>query len=746
MQKVDEEEQKSSKVSSGNQQDIFAPNTPRAQGNVALYPSTLEGLQIGNDQTTPSISGDSTMRLDSTPKSDMNGRNRYTDTNVASSSNLSLDQLGRIGSNGSSSNNSSTGNLTTNGTVNNVESTKEAWKKRKQVLLAEARNQVPADLQLHGLRPPAPHSDAYDGLDQRPHVRPLEGALSSLGDSSSSTQALNAIRASQQSAILRWQDGNLRDDMLRIIDQFLEEEGMGSTRQVLAEEWSGKVRERDESAGDARKLRKAILEGAWEEVEKLLMKPLVRSSNAFKYAVFKQQYLEHIELREYQKAFTFLNKRLRELEHYQPFAGEFRDLCYLLSSKSISDAPSFRAWEGVRPAREALVAQFSDLLEQDRSEMSGQTSQAPFIPPHRLKTLVHQAVAYQVEFSRYHPKKAPRVSTLLYDYESFVCPNAIMSTCFGHRKNVKALAWVGQEGRSIASGSSDGTVRLWSTSSAQQEAVFEHGSRVWDVAATESGNLIASAGGHALVKLWNTSSRECVANLGGLASAGTGSSVVPPTGDVYSCAFDGYGAHLLTGGYDKIVRLYDLTSSTLIKTFTGHGLGVSSVTFDPAGRMAVTASKDCSVRLWDLNSGLCIRTVYGHLGECTSVELSESGKEMLTASKDNSSMLHDLRTLKPLQRFKGAQNTRANFVRASFAHNSLIASGSEDGTVLLWDQESSECLQTLTGHGEGVVYCARWNRAQSLLASCGDDGTVRTWYWDEGGQERAERELEASGR
>jgi COMPASS component SWD3 len=72
-------------------------------------------------------------------------------------------------------------------------------------------------------------------------------------------------------------------------------------------------------------------EGAWDEVDKLLMKPLVRSANAFKYAVFKQQFLEHIEQREYQKAFTILNKRLKGLEHYQPFAGEFRDLCYLLS-------------------------------------------------------------------------------------------------------------------------------------------------------------------------------------------------------------------------------------------------------------------------------------------------------------------------------------------------------------------------------------------------------------------------------
>lgn len=47
--------------------------------------------------------------------------------------------------------------------------------------------------------------------------------------------------------------------MLRLIDQFLEEEGMGATRQTLAEEWTGKARERGEAEADARKLRKAIL-------------------------------------------------------------------------------------------------------------------------------------------------------------------------------------------------------------------------------------------------------------------------------------------------------------------------------------------------------------------------------------------------------------------------------------------------------------------------------------------------------
>jgi hypothetical protein len=47
--------------------------------------------------------------------------------------------------------------------------------------------------------------------------------------------------------------------VLRLIDQFLAEEGLGATRQMLSEEWSGKVREREEKSGDARTIRKGIL-------------------------------------------------------------------------------------------------------------------------------------------------------------------------------------------------------------------------------------------------------------------------------------------------------------------------------------------------------------------------------------------------------------------------------------------------------------------------------------------------------
>lgn len=147
-----------------------------------------------------------------------------------------------------------------------------------------------------------------------------------------------------------------------------------------------------------------------------------------------------------------------------------------------------------------------------------------YVPPRRLLTLLHQAVAYQVEFARYHPKKAPVVSGLLHDYTGFIVPNAVAATLRGHRRNVKSVRFVGDEGRMLVSGSSDNTLRLWDTASARCEAVLEgHSSRIWEVDSTRSGKYVASASGDATVKVWDVQSRACKATLsGGL-------------GDVYSC-------------------------------------------------------------------------------------------------------------------------------------------------------------------------------------------------------------------
>lgn len=111
-----------------------------------------------------------------------------------------------------------------------------------------------------------------------------------------------------QSVIVPWDSLRLKSDLVRIISQWLADEGFGATRQSLLEEAGIKLREREDGMAEFRKLRTYLLEGNWSEVDKLCSKPLLKNHKAFLYAIFKQQFLEHIEHREFQKVRSSLTR------------------------------------------------------------------------------------------------------------------------------------------------------------------------------------------------------------------------------------------------------------------------------------------------------------------------------------------------------------------------------------------------------------------------------------------------------
>lgn len=76
--------------------------------------------------------------------------------------------------------------------------------------------------------------------------------------------------------------------------------------------------------------------------------------------------MELIEKQEYQKAFSYLMKRLKPLDSQQSKHAEFKDLCYLLTCKSVQDAASFKNWDGAKgSSREQIIEQFPEIFEFD---------------------------------------------------------------------------------------------------------------------------------------------------------------------------------------------------------------------------------------------------------------------------------------------------------------------------------------------------------------------------------------------
>jgi COMPASS component SWD3 len=179
------------------------------------------------------------------------------------------------------------------------------------------------------------------------------------------------------SDLLNPPDPRIKKELLRLVIQFLAEEGYVNAKMVLVDEANLRFKERDEKTLEFLRLRKAILDGDWNTVEQLSVKPLVKNHKSFLYQIYKTQYLEYIDHHETQKAFTHLIKRLKPLEHFQTTPNEFMDLCYLLTFKSIQEVPAFKTWEGIAAARERLIEQLENMMELDSFEHED----APFIPP-----------------------------------------------------------------------------------------------------------------------------------------------------------------------------------------------------------------------------------------------------------------------------------------------------------------------------------------------------------------------------
>jgi WD40 repeat protein len=112
-----------------------------------------------------------------------------------------------------------------------------------------------------------------------------------------------------------------------------------------------------------------------------------------------------------------------------------------------------------------------------------------------------------------------------------------------------------EDGRLVASGGLDGTVRLWDAVNGQPLAILHrHTSEVYSVALSRDGRLIASAAFDGTVRLWETDDGRPLAVLHG------------HVGGVWGVSFDRDGQTVASGGDDGTVRLWDVRSGALRRT------------------------------------------------------------------------------------------------------------------------------------------------------------------------------------
>ena len=138
--------------------------------------------------------------------------------------------------------------------------------------------------------------------------------------------------------------------------------------------------------------------------------------------------------------------------------------------------------------------------------------------------------------------------------------------------------------------------------------------------------LLATGSGDGTVKLWNVVTQQNIATL------------LRPAGS--SVAFSSDGVTLAAGSYDGKVKLWDVTTQQDIVTLKVHTAGITSVSFSSDKRTLATGSWDRTVKLWDMMTRVDFATP-GHTSVVTSVAFSSDGTTIAYGTEDRTVELWD---------------------------------------------------------------------------------------------------------
>jgi WD40 repeat protein len=245
--------------------------------------------------------------------------------------------------------------------------------------------------------------------------------------------------------------------------------------------------------------------------------------------------------------------------------------------------------------------------------------------------------------------------------------------------------------------------------------VGTHAGGVASVHYSPDGKLLVSGGGDKMIRLWDTATGKEHRTFKGSSS--------------FTCAvrFSPDGKVLATAGYESSgtanpIYRWDLDTGKELPPLAGHPSGVRRILFTPDGKQLISGGFDGLARVWDLATGKEVRCLKAHGGGLYSLALSPDGQTLATAGRDGV-RLWDMGTGNEVVR--PALNGLGALALAFSPDGKVLATGG-DSAVQLWEVATGKEVTALRGYKGELSYLV-FSRDGRTLFTGSYDKQVRVW-------------------